>query len=307
MAKKNNKKRLLTALTLLLLFFSGAAIGAKSALSQEQKDDKPDMTIPEAVLVNSGGSNADVLSAGSNVELSSSVKMDKGEAYVRFTVEIQDADGISLSQKLSEKQEEIEQYKDMLDPQSASYQAFLENYYALINEYNQIYTKGQLAFSAICRDTSNREGNLLETDERISSGDISELAQTGELALLSEADPNGLFIEDAEKSDGCTRTYICTQAVSEGEEISLFTNVVIPSDWDITSTQTEQFTENDDGSFTQNLSEINNMQLLGSGFKISVSAEIIDACSADDAQTAFACAETAEKTQAVSEFSSDSQ
>lgn len=294
MAKKpKGKKRLLTALTLILLLLSGAALGAKAALAGERAKQKSQMTAPEAKIVQSGQpeQTAAGITAGSNVPLAPAVKIEKGTAYVRFTVELQDADGVPFSQKLSEKQQEIDQYEAMLDPDSPSYLAFMETYHSLKNEYNQLAAKGELAFSALCRDNSEGAQALAENNGRLSASELDELSQTGSVTQLSQTESGGAedspFTASENEKEPFKRNYTFKKAAAEGEEISLFTNVVIPADWDITTTSADHFTENDDGTFTEDVCEINNLELLGEGFKLSVSAQIVDARAADTAEQAF--------------------
>lgn len=315
--KKKKGKKLMMILTVVLLLLSAAAFGAKHYLAKLRERQKPDMTVPEAVIVqdNGKGAAASGLTAGANIVQDPTVLVEKGTAFVRFNVELADSDGVPFSEKLEQKSREIEDFKNNLDPESPSYQSFVEAYHLMLNEYNMLYAKGMLAFGSLCRDedysyyenteyASELTPNI-PSGRRFSENGLGELAEEGKITFLTDEDPEMSgdtdFVQIYDEENPFSRQYLYKNKVAAGESCSLFTNIIIPSDWDISETEMTVYRKNDDNSFSELTQGVNNMQILGEGFSVTISAEIVTAADFDDPISAF---EAAEDVSAVTEISS---
>lgn len=317
--KNKNGKKLMMVLTVILVLLSAAAFGARYYLTKQREKQKPDMTVPEAVIVQDNGKAAAAsgLTAGANIVQDPTVLVEKGTAFVRFNVELSDSDGIPFSEKLAQKSREIEDFRNSLDPGSPSYQSFVEAYHIMLNEYNMLYAKGMLAFESLCRDEDYSYSENTEdissltpnipTDRRFSENGLGDLAEEGKITFLTDEDlgmsGDTDFVQIYDEENPFSRQYLYKNKVGAGESCPLFTNIIIPSDWDIMETEMTVYQKNDDNSFSELTQGVNNMQILGDGFSVRISAEIVTATDFDDPISAF---EAAEETSAVTEVSSSS-
>lgn len=306
--KKKKRGVAMIVLTVILLLLSAAAFGAKRYLSKKRESEKPVMTVPEAVMTENGGGDSSGLTAGANILRDPAVVMKKGTAYVRFTVTLADSDGTPFTEKLEQKLDEIENFREDLDPESPSYQSFLEAYHTMLNEYELLYAKGLLAFRSLCRDedysAEEQSTPNLPADGNFTTQTLEKLSDDGKISMLPTVseDNGGDFILICGEDDLFTRQYLYKEAVSEGDICPLFTNIVIPSNWETAETAVSLYRKNDDGSFDEQMLGVNNMEIIGDGFRITVSAEMIDAANFSDPVEAF---ESAEGTSAVTEISSE--
>jgi flagellar basal body-associated protein FliL len=314
---KQNKdgKKLRVVLTVIFLVLSAAAIGAKIYLVKQRENQKSQMIVPEAVIVqeNRDDEASSGLSVGANIIQDPTVLVTQGTAFLRFNVELQDSDGTPFYQKLQDKQQEIEDFQNELNPDSPSYISFVERYHSMLNEYNLLYAKGLLVYETLYRDLdyvyvgkSDNPSELtpnLPTSQKFSTFRLENLLTDGKIEALSDEDGESgsdfTRISDDENPFSCRFVY--NKKLSAGESCTLFTNVVVPTDWEQTETEVTIYTENEDNTFSVATQGVNNMEIIGDGFIVKISAEIVDASDYKSAIQAFAATEY---TSAVTELSS---
>ncbi|MGN0632589.1 MAG: hypothetical protein ACI4JW_01830 [Oscillospiraceae bacterium] len=296
---KGSKKRKtsLTAMTVFFLALSAAAIWAEHYLSKtEQSPEKADFC---ASYIHSDGSvEAENIKDGATFAAAQAVKIDSGEGYVRFRVEIADSDGTPLAERISEKQQELEELKGWLDPESPSYAAFLEGYHKLMTECNMLSAKGSLALETLVRDESFKTeqdgGELSVVCENLSENVLYQTAQLDvfrNYEKITTVGQNTDFVEEHDPDNPFVRTYTFKDRLGEGESCVLFTNIVIPSDWKDSTSEVLIYQQDDNGNFMELNAQISDLEIIGDGFTVRVSAEAVDAEGSKSAQAAFAKAE----------------
>ena len=285
--KKPQKLAIYTA-TLILL--SLAAIALRFYLEKREEEQKSDMTVPAAAVTVSDGEeiDADGLSAGSTLLKSYGIEVTSGECFVRFTVQMLGSDGSSFNDKLEAKLEEIDEYEAMLDPDSASYLAFLQAYYSLQNEYFQLEAKAQLCFDTLCLELN--QGEITESFS-YSSSLLETLESQGKITFAN-SDEGSLFYKEYDEESPFTRTYYYSQRLSAGDTALLFSSIIIPKDWDTLTCELTYFQGYEDNTFQEETKEFTYIELLDEGFSINVSAEIVDADDFDSPLAAFNSAQT---------------
>ncbi|MBR1723912.1 MAG: hypothetical protein IJ723_02680 [Ruminococcus sp.] len=254
----------LTVITAELLVISLGAFIAGFAIGRNRMDKGKPETVPQikAELVNSEDFAASALTGSGSIDRVRAVKITDGEGYVRFRVELLDSDGETLSQKLRQKEEDIEVFKSYLtDQDMPSYEAFNDAYHQMLNEQRRLQLKASAALAAFCK------------------ADGSDLLESGDMIRLD--DP-----------DGCSCTLICRKKLSAGDTAELYSRIAVPSD-DAVDTGYEAYIKNEDNSYRTEQLDAGVSELLGSGFGIHVTAEVIPSDGSDTAFTAFLLADEA--------------
>ena len=247
----------LTVITAELILLSAGAFAATAVISHKDKSSQRRESLPEvkAELIDSDHYTAALTDTGS-IERVRAVRITDGEGYVRFRIELLDSDGIPLSDKLKQKQADIEVFKGYLtDPEMPSYEAFNDAYHRLMNEQLLLKLKAGAALSAFC----DAGGSPLPQSEDI-------------LKLDSE--------------DGCSCTMIYRKKLSAGDTAELYSSICVPADSDV-STSYEGYIKNDDNSYRTETLDAGVTELLGTGFGIHVTVETIPSDGSDTAYTAF--------------------
>ncbi len=248
----------LTVLTAELLLISAGAFIAAGALSRGADNADKSGTLPEikAELVDSESYAASALTGSGSIDRIRAVKITDGEGYVRFNVELLDSDGVPLSEKLKQKQADIEVFKSYLtDPDMPSYEAFNDAYHEMMNDQRLLQLKAGTALAAFC----DAEG--------------SPLPDSGEMLKF-------------DSEDGCSCTLVCRRKLSAGDTAELYSRISVP-DQEAVDTGYDAYIKNDDNSYRTETLDAGVMELLGTGFGIHVTAEVISSDGSDTAYTAF--------------------
>jgi hypothetical protein len=183
---------------------------------------------------------------------------------VRFNVQLLDSDGTPLSEKLKQKESDIEVFKNYtIDPDMPSYEAFNDEYHNLMNEYRQMQLKASTALAAFCDDGGSPFCN---------SEDMLRI----------------------DSQDGCSCMMICRRKLSAGDTAQLYSSISVPAD-DSVDTQYEVYLKNEDNSYRSEMLDAGVYDLLGTGFGIHVTAEAIPSDGSDTAYTAFLRADEAKE------------
>ena len=268
---------------------SAASFGARYYLEKSQPvEASAEQVHVRAEFLDGSSAEFDSAQAGSAVKCERAVKITQGEGYVRFNIELLDSDGTPLDDKLKEKLAERANLESMADPSMASYQAFQEGIYWTYNDYNQLTAKGELLMNAFCRVSDE---DVLELDHPVSISDIEELSSSGELEQGFESED---FLVISSEEEPFKRTVICTRKLTEGDVLPLYDHIVLPYDWQFANTEYDGYMMNEDGGMEECFISINNMELLGEGFGIRVSADVVDAADSMSAAAAFKTAQKAE-------------
>lgn len=298
-------------LTLIFLLLSAAAFSAKYFISVCLPHEKPAKYIPSAAVIseNTSDKTTEKLTAGANIVRDPTVTVSRGRAFVRFNVEVYDSSGVSFKERLDKQQEAIDSYKEKIDPELPSYIAFMEAYHDLKSDYNKIYAKGTLAISTICRDSKydpeRAETLSIPSTIAFTSDQLKHISETGDISFIADEDACGDFIQLYDENDPFSRQYIYKYPLTENESCTLFTNIIIPSDWDTEQTELLVYQKNQETDTFEELTlGFTNMSLIGDGFTVKVSADIVDAADFDNPLAAF---NTAESLNAVTELSDSSQ
>ncbi len=281
MSKAN---RVRTCLTIALVLLSAAALGAKQYLQKSRDDTAANALHVQAEYLDEKSDPLDSVMAGTPVKCGRAVKITQGEGYVRYNIELLDSDGTPLNDKLAEKLAEKEQLESMADPSLSSYRAFYEGICWAVNECNQLRAKGDLVMNTFCR--SMAEG--VEFDQPCSNDNLQSLTDTGDLEIGFDSDGLVILSDEAEPF---SRTVIFNKKLTEGDVCPLYDYIVLPIDWEYTNSKYDGYMMNEDGDMEECYVSINNMELLGEGFGIRVTADVVDAAYYPNAVTAFKSAE----------------
>ncbi len=298
-------------LTLIFLLLSAAAFMARYIISIYIPHDKTLEYVPSAAVISEDNCNepSDKLTAGSNILRDPTVTIRQGRAFVRFNVEIYDSSGVPFQERLDKQQQAIDDYKEKIDPELPSYMAFMEAYHDLKSDYNKLYAKGTLAISTICRDSKynpeRAETLSIPSTIAFTADQLEHISETGDISFIADEDAGGDFIQLYDENDPFSRQYIYKYPLTENESCTLFTNIIIPSDWDTEQTELLVYQKNQETETFEELTlGFTNMSLIGDGFTVKVSADIVDAADFDNPLAAF---NTAESLNAVTELSDSSQ
>lgn len=220
------------------------------------------------------------------------ISVEEGECFARFTVTLSDSDGTAFSDELDEIQKNAKEYKSYLDDEDlASYEAFSEAYYDELNDYIMTEAKCKLIFSLFCRGNG-----MLQTDETYGYEELLEMAEDGDIAYISGMDSSlcgELELMQITYSDmSYKRQYILKESLCAGESFSLFTNIVVPNDWNDYEMNIMLYEKNSEGEFGLVAQQINCLELLGEGFGVSVETEVVEA---EDFTNPLAAFEVSEK------------
>lgn len=293
--KKDHPHHFITVCTCVMLVLSAGSFTAKELLSR-QKNEKTGFTA-EYSHDTSVSYTVTAASPGLNIGARQAIKATSGEGFARFTVEITDIDGVSFTEKLADLQNQLEEVKKYTDPETPSYIAFRQEYHSLLNQYNLICTKYQIAYETLYKatDTSVAEGDALYTAEEL------EAAKTD--GLLTSPGGDG-FAESYDEETPYIRTYTYTEPLKAGEECLLFTNIIVPSNWQNQTVDVVQYTENEDHSFTEATVQVSCSEVIGDGFTVNVSAEAVDANGLTSYAAAFSSAQSPNTETALADSSS---
>lgn len=210
----------------------------------------------EMISAEVGGVSA--LTSGGCIERLRGVTVTSGEGYVRFNVTLLDSDGVPLSEKLAQKREDIEVFKEYTkDPEMPSFEAFNDEYYNLQNEYDLLKLKADAALAAF---TLSRGGSAFDSDEYVC----------------------------VKSDDGCSCTLLCKEKLCEGETAELYGRISLPEKY---SAEYDNFVKNEDNSYRVENFTADAEQLLGSGFGIRVSCDAVSAEGAENVYAAFEIAQ----------------
>lgn len=285
-AKKRSRRRgrSRTYLTLCFLLMSAGLFGTKLRLS-EQREIQLQKLHPQAEFVSIERMPAEVLEAGSSVSCVRAVKLTQGEGFVRFKVKLLDSDGVPFDEKLQGLLDERAELEKALDPTVASYLAFQETIYEKSNSYDLMLLKGQFALKTLVRS----DGEAISPESSYTSEELEELISGG---ALSQTFGSEDFIQLCDEEKPFERTLIYSKKLTAGDVCPLYSDIVIPSDCTEQFTTFDGFIRNEDGKYTEGTLYINDMQLLGEGYKLLVSAEIV---ASGDFENPLAAFNTAEK------------
>lgn len=260
MSDKRTKPKLRQGVLIAeLLLISAGAFAATYCLKRAELPaaaNNADNVAAEVISADGGGTAA--LTADGCIERLRGVTVTSGEGYVRFNITLLDSDGAPLSEKLEQKREDIEIFKGYTsDPDMPSYEAFNDEYHILQNEYDLLKLKADAALAAF---TLSKGGSAFDSDDYI--------------CIKSD--------------DGCSCTLICREKLSAGETAELYGKISMPADY---SVGYDSFVKNEDNSYRVESVTADAEQLLGSGFGIHVTCDVVSAEGADSAYAAFLCAE----------------
>ena len=274
--------KLRTCLTFGFVVLSAAAFGARHYLEKNNAAAaSADKVHVKAEYVDAADGATGSLSAGSTVTCERGVKITQGEGYVRFNIELLDSDGTPIDQKLQDKLSERAELEAMADPEMASYRAFQEGIYWTYNDYNQLTAKGELALDAFCRSMSE---DAISHNRPYSTDDLAQLKESGGVSTGFDSDD---LVIVSDETEPFKRTVICTQKYSEGDVCSLYDYIVLPVDWQYANTEFDGYTMNAEGDMEECYISVNNMELLGEGFSLRVTADVVDAADFNSAAAAF--------------------
>lgn len=270
-----------TCLTVGLLLLSAGAYGAKVYLNKNTDAEPAAAPVPvKAEYVSGEQDSLDSVVAGTPVKCERAVKITQGEGYLRYNIQLLDSDGTPLDDKLQEKLDEKKALEDMADPEISSYRAFHEGICWATNDYNQLAAKGELVLNSFCRSF----GDDVEFTTPCSEDNISKLTDSGELEVGFDTDD---LVVLKNEEHPFTRTVIFSKKLSEGDVCPIYDHIILPYDWNFANTIYEGFMMNDEGDMQECNIEINNMELVGEGFGIKVTADVVDALDYPNAATAF--------------------
>lgn len=248
----------LTILTAELLLLSAGAFGTAHYMKTRRETPAKEQSAPKisAEVVNSAKYAATALTEEGSIDRVRAVMITEGEGYVRFNIQLLDSDGTPLSDELKQKQADIEVFKTYTtDPDMPSYEAFNDEYHNLMNDYTVLQNKASAALAAFC-------------------------SEDGKPAAYSD---DMMFISS---EDGCSCTLIYKKKLSAGDTAELYSSIAVPDDDDV-DTEFEVYLKNEDNSYRSELTDTGVCQLLGTGFGIHVTAEVVPSDGSDTAYTAF--------------------
>ncbi len=251
----------LTVITAELLIISAGAFIAAGVMEHSGKNSARD-TLPavKAELVDGENYAAAALTDTGSIDRVRAVRITEGEGYVRFRVDLLDSDGVPLSEKLKQKQKDIEVFQSYLtDPDMPSYEAFNDAYHQMMNEQLRLKLKARAALSAFC------------------DADGSPLPDSGDILKI-------------DSEDGCSCTLVYRKKLSAGDVAELYSSIAVPDDSAV-NTGYDAYIKVNDTTYRTETIDAGVMNLLGTGFGIHVNVETIPSDGSDTAYTAFLLAD----------------
>ncbi len=302
MKKVNRSALKMSVAAVVMILLSAVMLGARYML-EKQDEGKDTEQIPQVVAeVNNENGSYTIkdTAAGTTIKDKCSVKVTDGEGYVRFNLELIDSDGESFNSKLSALRTDIDYYEGALDEASPSYQAFLDTYYKLQNEYNLLYSKAQLALQTFC---CAQGSSTIYTTKSYNQSELDSLVQNGDLAFISDYGDgeNDIFTQIFDSEYPFTRSFYGANKLTAGDSITLFTNIIIPTDWSSEMSQVTYYLSDDEGNYSEADTFFLNEDIIYDGFSVRVTADIVDAKDFDNPLAAFA---SVDNVSAVTELDS---
>lgn len=246
----------LFCVTAELLIFSIAAFAAVFFLGRSAKTPEKAQIKAEIIAPSSEGGAAALTDSG-KIERFRGVRITDGEGYVWFKITLLDSGGVTLAERLKEKDEEIAVFKEYLsDPEMPSFEAFNDEYHQLLNERERLKLKGKAALAAFCRSADG--------------GDLAD---------------NVDFICADEDEDNFSCTLIYNKKLKKGDVAELYSEISLPGEK--SDTEYDAYVKNEDSSYRIERVKITASELLGAGFGINVTAVTAPSDGSDCAYSAY--------------------